>query len=69
MGTISQMAEKCQKCPERDKCDHKIMCACAYVCVQVHMCTHVWRPEKNTEFLSLIALSLIVLFHWDRPSC
>ncbi len=31
MGTISQMAEKCQKCPKRDKCDYKKMCACAYI--------------------------------------
>lgn len=30
MGAISQMAEKCQKCPNRDKCDHKRMEACAY---------------------------------------
>lgn len=30
MGTISQMAEKCQKCPDRDKCDHKRMEMCAY---------------------------------------
>lgn len=30
MGAISQMAKKCQKCPERDKCDHKRMEACAY---------------------------------------
>lgn len=25
------MAEKCQKCPNRDKCDHKRMEACAYI--------------------------------------
>ncbi|MDE7185416.1 MAG: hypothetical protein K2O40_13355 [Lachnospiraceae bacterium] len=31
MGTISQMAEKCQKCPKRDKCDHKRMEMCAYI--------------------------------------
>lgn len=31
MGTISQMAEKCQKCPDRDKCDHKRMEMCAYI--------------------------------------
>lgn len=31
MGTISKMAEKCQKCPDRDKCDHKRMEACAYI--------------------------------------
>lgn len=31
MGSISQMAEKCQKCPDRDKCDHKRMEACAYI--------------------------------------
>lgn len=30
MGTISQMAEKCQKCPDRDKCNHKRMEMCAY---------------------------------------
>lgn len=31
MGTISQMAEKCQKCPDRDKCNHKRMEMCAYI--------------------------------------
>lgn len=31
MGIISQMAEKCQKCPKRDTCDHKRMEACAYI--------------------------------------
>lgn len=30
MGAISQMSEKCQKCPDRDKCNHKRMEACAY---------------------------------------
>ncbi len=30
MGTISKMAERCQKCPERDKCSHKYMEMCAY---------------------------------------
>lgn len=31
MGTLSKMAEKCQKCPDRDKCDHKRMELCAYI--------------------------------------
>ncbi len=31
MGSISKMAEKCQKCPDRDKCNHKRMEACAYI--------------------------------------
>lgn len=31
MGIISQMAEKCQKCPKRDTCDHKRMEMCAYI--------------------------------------
>lgn len=31
MRTISQTSEKCQKCPDRDKCDYKRMCACVYV--------------------------------------
>ena len=31
MGSISQMAEKCQKCPKRDTCDHKRMEMCAYI--------------------------------------
>lgn len=31
MGTISKMAEKCQKCPDRDKCNHKRMEMCAYI--------------------------------------
>lgn len=31
MGSISQMAEKCHKCPDRDKCDHKRMELCAYI--------------------------------------
>lgn len=31
MRAISQMAEKCQKCPDRDKCSHKRMEACAYM--------------------------------------
>lgn len=31
MESISQMAEKCQKCPDRDKYDHKRMEACAYI--------------------------------------
>ena len=31
MGTISQMAERCRKCPDRDKCNHKRMEMCAYI--------------------------------------
>ena len=31
MGTISKMSERCQKCPDKDKCDYKTMCACAYI--------------------------------------
>lgn len=31
METISKMAEKCQKCPDRDKCNHKRMEMCAYI--------------------------------------
>lgn len=31
MGTISKMAERCQKCPDRDKCNHKRMEMCAYI--------------------------------------
>ena len=31
MGSISQMAEKCQNCPERKYCDRKRMEACAYI--------------------------------------
>lgn len=31
MGSISQMAEKCQKCHKRDTCDHKRMESCAYI--------------------------------------
>lgn len=31
MGNLSKMATKCQVCPDRDKCDHKYMEACAYI--------------------------------------
>lgn len=31
MGIISQLAEKCKICPNRDKCDKKRMEACAYL--------------------------------------
>lgn len=31
MNTVSKMAEKCQKCPRRYKCDHKKMEMCAYI--------------------------------------
>lgn len=31
MGSLSKMATKCQVCPDRDKCDHKYMEACAYI--------------------------------------
>lgn len=31
MGSISRMAGKCQKCPERDKCDKKRMESLAYI--------------------------------------
>lgn len=30
-GSMSQMAEKCQKCSDRDKCDNKRMEMCAYI--------------------------------------
>lgn len=30
MGAIAKLAEKCQKCPRVEKCDHKRMEACAY---------------------------------------
>ena len=30
MGSISKLAEKCQKCPRVEKCDRKRMEACAY---------------------------------------
>lgn len=31
MGSLSQLAEKCQRCAHVDKCDHKRMEACAYL--------------------------------------
>lgn len=31
MGSISRMAKKCQKCPDRDKCDKKRMESLAYI--------------------------------------
>lgn len=31
MGGLSKMATKCQVCPDRDKCNHKYMEACAYI--------------------------------------
>lgn len=31
MGSISRMTEKCQKCPDRDKCDKKRMESLAYI--------------------------------------
>lgn len=31
MGAYSQMAEKCQKCPDRYQCRRKRMEACAYI--------------------------------------
>lgn len=31
MGSISRMAGKCQKCPDRDKCDRKRMESLAYI--------------------------------------
>lgn len=31
MGSISRMAVKCQKCPDRDKCDKKRMESLAYI--------------------------------------
>lgn len=30
MKAIARLAEKCQKCPRVEKCDHKRMEACAY---------------------------------------
>lgn len=30
MGAIAKLAEKCQKCPRVEKCDHKRMEACGY---------------------------------------
>lgn len=30
MGAVSRMATKCRKCPDRDKCNHKRIEACAY---------------------------------------
>ena len=31
MGAYSQLAEKCQKCPDRKVCKNKRMEACAYI--------------------------------------
>lgn len=31
MGAIKQLAEKCQRCPDRHHCRHKRMEACAYI--------------------------------------
>ena len=31
MGAYSQLAEKCQKCPDRNVCKNKRMEACAYI--------------------------------------
>ena len=30
MGSLSRMSEECRKCPNRDKCEHKKMEACAF---------------------------------------
>jgi hypothetical protein len=31
MGTVSKMAQKCQKCPNKYKCNHKRTEMCAYI--------------------------------------
>lgn len=30
MGTISKLAQKCQNCPNKDRCSYKYMELCAY---------------------------------------
>lgn len=31
MGVLRRMADKCVKCPKKEKCDHKKMELCAYI--------------------------------------
>lgn len=31
MGSISRTAKKCRACPDKDKCNHKYLEACAYI--------------------------------------
>lgn len=47
MEIISQMAEKCQKCPKRDTCDHKRMEACAYIDMPVNCASVMPQVEAS----------------------
>lgn len=47
MGIISQMAEKCQKCPKRDTCDHKRMEMCAYIDMPINCSSAMPQVEAS----------------------
>lgn len=47
MGIISQMAEKCQKCPKSDTCDHKRMEMCAYIDMPINCAPAMPQVEAS----------------------
>lgn len=54
VGTVTMMAQKCQKCKRRDTCDKKRMEACAYLVGQNAQCPTVPNVAEMVQPMSVI---------------
>lgn len=54
VGTVTMMAQKCQKCKRRDKCDKKRMEACAYLVGENAECATVPNEVEMVQPMSVI---------------
>lgn len=54
VGTVTMMAQKCQKCKRRDKCDKKRMEACAYLVWKNAECATVPNAAEMVQPMSVI---------------
>lgn len=53
-GNVTMMAQKCQKCKQRYKCDKKRMEACAYLVEQNVECATVPNVAEMVQPMSVI---------------